>query len=287
MRGEETEGEAHEANRDTITFGFGSMDHSIEEVFPVKNRVRGRHARVDSETTMFDNLPVDLSGEKATPKGRSDSTTILSSAMSSIGASEENPSAPEVNFSEAAHRAVVIDSKIADVKPETGSGEKHLADSEFVFRPLREDSAELDREFESALAPTKIPKHVRQKKQRVEVRPTVAPEAKKVDEREYWLRRRTTDEKIRVQGNRFVVGKSKYSSFQVRNTTTVSRSHAIFAVDEEGCWVEDDDSRNGTFVDNRRIIPHVRERLSDGMVIRMSDEEFEFSEIVGGQGETR
>lgn len=96
--------------------------------------------------------------------------------------------------------------------------------------------------------------------------------------RTYWLHRRATDERVRVTGERFVVGKSKYSTYQVRHTTTVSRSHAIFTCDDGGCWIEDDGSRNGTYLDNRKLDPHVKEKLEDGMVIRMSDEEFEFSE---------
>ncbi len=96
---------------------------------------------------------------------------------------------------------------------------------------------------------------------------------------QYWLQRRSTDERVRIVGERFIVGKSKYSTFQVRHTTTVSRNHAIFTCDDEGCWIEDDNSRNGTYLDNRRIEPHVRERLEDGMIIRMSDEEFTFSVI--------
>lgn len=91
------------------------------------------------------------------------------------------------------------------------------------------------------------------------------------------LMRQRTSERFVVSGDRFVVGKSKYSSFQVANTTTVSRSHAIFACDSEGCWIYDNDSKNGTFVNGVRLEPHKRRLLRDNDSIRMSDEVFIFS----------
>ena len=86
---------------------------------------------------------------------------------------------------------------------------------------------------------------------------------------------------MRLHGKRFVVGKSKYSTYQVRNTTTVSRSHALFHCEEDACWVEDDNSRNGTFVNGERLAPNVRKRLEDGDAVRMSDEMFTFNEVRG------
>ena len=94
----------------------------------------------------------------------------------------------------------------------------------------------------------------------------------------HWLTHEGSGERVRIQGKRFVVGKSKYSNYQVRNTTTVSRSHALFHCEEDGCWIEDDNSRNGTFVNGERLAPGVRKRLSDGDSVRMSDEMFTFGE---------
>ena len=94
----------------------------------------------------------------------------------------------------------------------------------------------------------------------------------------HWLTHEGSGERVRIQGKRFVVGKSKYSNYQVRNTTTVSRSHALFHCEEDGCWIEDDNSRNGTFVNGERLAPGVRKRLCDGDSVRMSDEMFTFGE---------
>lgn len=101
---------------------------------------------------------------------------------------------------------------------------------------------------------------------------SAAPSASK----RFELTRKRTSERFVISGNHFVVGKSKHSSFQVTDTTTVSRSHAIFACDSEGCWITDNDSKNGTFVNDRRLEPHKRELLMDGDSIRLSDELFAF-----------
>lgn len=73
-----------------------------------------------------------------------------------------------------------------------------------------------------------------------------------------------------------MVGKSKHSSFMVKGSTTVSRSHAIFVTDGATCTIEDDNSRNGTFVNNERIDPGFPVALVDGDTVRMSDENFAF-----------
>lgn len=95
----------------------------------------------------------------------------------------------------------------------------------------------------------------------------------------FWLTRERTGERFEVRGDRFVVGKSKYSTYQVKDTTTISRSHAVLHCDEGDCWIEDNLSKNGTSVDGERLEPHVRMLLHSGAVVRMSDEDFTF-EIV-------
>ena len=92
----------------------------------------------------------------------------------------------------------------------------------------------------------------------------------------FYLTRIATGERFEVRGRRFVVGKSKHSSFMVRGTTTVSRSHAIFVTGPDTCTIEDDNSRNGTFVNNERLDPGFPVELVDGDTVRLSDENFAF-----------
>lgn len=92
----------------------------------------------------------------------------------------------------------------------------------------------------------------------------------------FFLTRIATGERFEVRGRRFVVGKSKHSSFMVKGSTTVSRSHAIFVTGPDTCTIEDDNLRNGTFVNNERIDPGFPVELVDGDTVRMSDENFAF-----------
>ena len=92
----------------------------------------------------------------------------------------------------------------------------------------------------------------------------------------FFMTRLRTGETFEVRGRRFVVGKSKHSSFQVRDTTTVSRSHAIFSVQGDVCTITDDDSRNGTFVNGQRLEAGETMELEDGDTVRMSDVDFVF-----------
>lgn len=92
------------------------------------------------------------------------------------------------------------------------------------------------------------------------------------------LTRRGTGEKIQLQGDDFSVGKSQFASYQVKNTKTVSRIHARFYCSSDECWISDNDSTNKTFVNERQLVPRVKEKLTDGAVVRMSDEYFTFEE---------
>lgn len=104
----------------------------------------------------------------------------------------------------------------------------------------------------------------------------VDPAPRPVARCRFFMTRLRTGETFEVRGRRFVVGKSKHSSFQVRDTTTVSRSHAIFSVQGDVCTITDDDSRNGTFVNGQRLEAGETMELEDGDTVRMSDVDFVF-----------
>ena len=90
----------------------------------------------------------------------------------------------------------------------------------------------------------------------------------------FFLTRMKTGECFEVLGDAFFVGKSREASYQLRGTDTISRRHACFHVAGDECWIEDNESLNGTFVNETRLMPHCRVRLESGMRIRLSDEDF-------------
>ena len=124
-------------------------------------------------------------------------------------------------------------------------------------------------------APAPAPAPASEPKPAPKSEPAPAPAAPERHLR-FYLTRIATGERFEVRGRRFVVGKSKHSSFMVKGSTTVSRSHAIFVTDGATCTIEDDNSRNGTFVNNERIDPGFPVALVDGDTVRMSDENFAF-----------
>ena len=212
---------------------------------------RGAHVRLDPGTTVLGSLMFDFE-DAADPGPAAVPASVLSS---------ERGAAPE----SAREGTAVLDVPPAGAaEGRQGSSAGGIGASAWEAPSAREASAGRE-------APAGQKTSAGQKALPEDAQP--APAAV-----QFWLRRRSTGEEVQVAGERFVVGKSKYSTYQVRHTTTVSRSHAILSVEGEACWIEDDGSRNGTYLDNRRLEPHKRTRLKDGMVIRMSDEEFDFSE---------
>ena len=157
----------------------------------------------------------------------------------------------------------------------------HASDAKAPAHAAHAPKPEPAPEPESKPAPAPTPKPEPEPAPAPEPKPAPKPEpapAPAAPERHlrFYLTRIATGERFEVRGRRFVVGKSKHSSFMVKGSTTVSRSHAIFVTDGATCTIEDDNSRNGTFVNNERIDPGFPVALVDGDTVRMSDENFAF-----------
>ena len=99
------------------------------------------------------------------------------------------------------------------------------------------------------------------------------------------LVRAKTKERIFIPEGRLVVGKSVHSDYRVAGNTTVSRLHAVFDRKDDACHVEDNKSLNGTFVNGAKLAPATRVKLSNGDVIRLSDEDFLFEVSDQKEGE--
>ena len=90
------------------------------------------------------------------------------------------------------------------------------------------------------------------------------------------LVRKLDGEVVKISKKDFVIGKSKYSDYQVTKNNTVSRSHVVAHKRNDGSLtIEDNESKNGTFLDGERLEPHEEVKLKDGMSLRLSDEIFE------------
>ena len=82
----------------------------------------------------------------------------------------------------------------------------------------------------------------------------------------------------RIKGD--LLWKSKYSDYQITKNNTVSRSHIIaHKLSDGSLTVEDNDSKNGTFLDGERLEAHKEIKLKKGQTLRLSDEVFEVSKV--------
>lgn len=104
------------------------------------------------------------------------------------------------------------------------------------------------------------------------------PAAKKTTKKkktECKLIRLSNKETVVISKDGFVVGKSKYSDYQVTKNNTISRSHAIIHILDDGTFtIEDNDSKNGTCVDGVYLKAHEQIEIKDDQTIKLSDEVF-------------
>ena len=92
------------------------------------------------------------------------------------------------------------------------------------------------------------------------------------------LERLKTGERIKVNDNEFMIGKQSENDYVIKDNPMISRKHVrIYQMNSE-FWLEDLNSLNHTFVNDKMISEPVKLML--GMKFRMSlDEEFEVVEI--------
>lgn len=65
-----------------------------------------------------------------------------------------------------------------------------------------------------------------------------------------------------------------YESIVIKNSS-ISRCHASFAITDDGVYITDNNSTNGTFVEGIRISPGIKTQLFDGSLITLGNENFQ------------
>ena len=92
------------------------------------------------------------------------------------------------------------------------------------------------------------------------------------------LIRRSTNESFRIEGTVVRVGRSHTATeILIEGNKRVGRVHAILHVQDGEVYIEDNHSKNCTFVNGVQIMPQDRPcRLEPGSKIRLGDEELEF-----------
>lgn len=97
-------------------------------------------------------------------------------------------------------------------------------------------------------------------------------------EQKFFLERKN-GEKIYINKSMFFIGKADKSDIQndyiIRNGA-VSRNHAYFQLVAGGVTVTDNNSSNGTFINDEKIPSLVQRELKNGDIVRLADEIFVF-----------
>ena len=105
-----------------------------------------------------------------------------------------------------------------------------------------------------------------------------APEAPAEPAKPHFVREKT-GEKIFIDKEEFKIGKSKvHSDYSIENNSAISRVHVIVIKRGEDCFLKDNDSTNGTYVDGDRLEPGREVQLKENMEIKFGDEDFVFHE---------
>ena len=105
-----------------------------------------------------------------------------------------------------------------------------------------------------------------------------APEAPAEPAKPHFVREKT-GEKIFIDKEEFKIGKSKvHSDYSIENNSAISRVHVIVIKRDEDCFLKDNDSTNGTYVDGDRLEPGREVQLKENMEIKFGDEDFVFHE---------
>ena len=90
------------------------------------------------------------------------------------------------------------------------------------------------------------------------------------------LVRRGTGEVIPLTAGPFTLGRSASCSYILAGNRAIGRLHAQILVDETGCAVVDQYSKNRTYLNGAALEPGVEYPLADGDVLRLSSEFFVF-----------
>lgn len=93
------------------------------------------------------------------------------------------------------------------------------------------------------------------------------------EERAYIIRT-NTNERIDVNKEPFILGKSEKADYQIHGNNTISRKHVEISKTEDGYALKDLNSSNHTYLDGKKVTKP--EPLEDGQTFKLSDEEFCF-----------
>ena len=90
------------------------------------------------------------------------------------------------------------------------------------------------------------------------------------------LERKRNGEHIEITHNGAVLGSGTGADCTIVGNKAISRSHATISIRDGVCYIKDNHSSNGTWVNGKRLVPDRVEELPAESVIKLANEEFLF-----------
>ena len=81
---------------------------------------------------------------------------------------------------------------------------------------------------------------------------------------------------FRIDRPRVVIGRDPNCEVVITGDPRISRKHAVIHQSEDGCWLEDSKSRNGTFLEGKKV--GVKIMLKPGGMVKVGETLLRFGE---------
>jgi len=90
----------------------------------------------------------------------------------------------------------------------------------------------------------------------------------------YFIRMRT-GERINIDKAEFKIGrKASEVDYAISDNTDISRVHCVIVKDRGVCFISDNNSTNGTYINGQRLNEGEKKFLTNGVVVLLGNEEF-------------
>lgn len=111
-------------------------------------------------------------------------------------------------------------------------------------------------------------------------RPSVSLKKESVLMHKFFIVRNRTSEKIPIGGDGLKIGRSETKTdYRIADNSTIGRLHATISIKNGRCFITDNNSCNGTFLNDKQLMPDRPYELHVNDIIRLSNEEFTFCPI--------
>jgi hypothetical protein len=88
------------------------------------------------------------------------------------------------------------------------------------------------------------------------------------------------EEVIELNKNSILIGRMKDYADYVINSNAVGKIHAELIKEDDSIFIVDSNSKNGTFINNERLKPNTKTRVSNNDILRFANKEFAFVLLV-------